>query len=75
LLEENTEILTKYEKIANIKFDDTDVKSEGYFTLNRGLRNASIHPAITTATRNVNQECLEILDLDPVFENTINKQF
>ena len=32
LLDENSEILSKYEKIVGSKFDDTDVKSEFYFT-------------------------------------------
>jgi hypothetical protein len=75
LLDENTEILNKYEKIAVANFDDTDIKSEVYFTNNRGLRYSYVAPAMKSAAQHLSTECEELVDSDPVFENTINKEY
>lgn len=72
LLDENTEILTKYEKIHNAQFGDTDVKSEAYLTVNRGIRQSK--PQMKSWTRHLNTECEVMPDVDPIFEDTLNKE-
>ena len=76
LLDENTEILNKYEKINNAQFGDTDVKSEAYFTVNRGLKGPNVQkPPMKSATRHLLTECEVMPDVDPIFEDTLNKEY
>ena len=73
LLDENTEILTKYEKINNAQFGDTDVRSEAYNTVNRGVRQSKLQ--MKSWTRHLNTECEVLPDVDPIFEDTLNKEY